>query len=78
MKKDKLMQEFENMKIDNANFVYGGSSDHWEESVCSRETQYTTSGTQQTTDKKTDTVVDDRELIIDPDATGVVLPIIFP
>ncbi len=80
MKKNKLMQEFKNLEIENASSVYGGQGDYLRDSYCDRECQYTTAGSQATTDKKTDRVVDEFELVIEADGTYVApyQPIIKP
>lgn len=64
MKKDKLMQEFESMKIDNANSVYGGMDKPGDPTICDRDTTYLTNSPSifATTDTCTDRVEDDTEV----------------
>jgi len=74
MKKQNLMQEFESLKVENANAVYGGMDDYWEKVYCEEDTQYTTFGTPSKTDIKKDQVVDGYRLVMEADATFVAKP----
>lgn len=60
MKKDALMQEFENLKIENSNQVFGGEQPS-DQTVCDQPTQYETllGNNQKKTDTKTDRATDD-------------------
>ena len=76
MKKDKLMQEFKNLKIGNDNNLFGGQTGDGD-TICDVTTNYTTNPGG-STDTKTDKITDDKEPYFPADNTRVQLPYVFP
>lgn len=70
------MQEFESLKIEKTNGLWGGQ-DAYGDTVCDITSNYTTNPNS-TPDTKTDRLTDDKEMACPSDNTRVQLPYVFP